>query len=522
MSKSGALLRKAHFLGGKVRGLRKHNGMTLDDLSLRCMQIDRKRAPSVSYLSMIETGKRVPSEQLLALLAEVFQKDVGWFLDEQRQEDTEIPSASPGAIAGLPLKPGFLFSKDMLETAIPELLAQTGTSGRQFAQLLIRSYQETNQNRFPDLERAAEEIGGKRFPLAIDDLLKLCKQQGLKLKWFDRKSMTVADDSGIEIKTMLRSFYDAPDTVWLNRRLEDQPGRLMYDLASHIGHKVLHGGDGQRSCHAAGSQTGGWAGSNGNLQPIDSNDILHAWRDFEASFFAGALLCPSLPFRQFLIRHAHSITAGKQLSLTPSVVMRRMTAVSPYRHWHYFDAYPPGHLKAVYRANGIPLPWGNMRMVVDPCQQWAVFRMLSHTGKKPHAQISVLQREDEARLYCCQSIRTRDAAGNRHVVCVGIDLSPALMSQGLDAAAIVDDIKESCRRGGGSAEIKGDSRDQIERTARVINIGWIEDGLKQPANIICPRSSACPRPTACVKLPRTRPRPWFEQIREEIINEPVR
>ena len=57
----------------------------------------------------------------------------------------------------MPLEPAFLFSKDVLQAAIPELLAQTGTSGRQFAHLLIRSHQEMSQNDFPDLERAADE-----------------------------------------------------------------------------------------------------------------------------------------------------------------------------------------------------------------------------------------------------------------------------------------------------------------------------------------------------------------------------
>jgi len=70
--------------------------------------------------------------------------------------------------------------------------------------------------------------------------------------------------------------------------------------------------------------------------------------------------------------------------------MRRMTAVSPYPHWHYFDAYPPGRLNAVYRGNGIPLPWGNMRMVQDPCQHWAVFRKLESEMSYSSAQISLL------------------------------------------------------------------------------------------------------------------------------------
>ena len=61
--------RKAHFLGTKIKGLRKRNNLTLEDLSVRCVQIDAEAGPSVSYLSMIENGKRTPSQRLLEIIA---------------------------------------------------------------------------------------------------------------------------------------------------------------------------------------------------------------------------------------------------------------------------------------------------------------------------------------------------------------------------------------------------------------------------------------------------------------------
>ena len=63
------LLSQGHFLGTKLKALRKRNGLTLEELSTRCVQLDPAVAPSVSYLSMIENGKRVPSPELLAMLA---------------------------------------------------------------------------------------------------------------------------------------------------------------------------------------------------------------------------------------------------------------------------------------------------------------------------------------------------------------------------------------------------------------------------------------------------------------------
>ena len=65
-------VRKSHFLGTKLRALRKRNGLTLEELSTRCIQLDSAGAPSVSYLSMIESGKRVPSSDVLQLLSSVF------------------------------------------------------------------------------------------------------------------------------------------------------------------------------------------------------------------------------------------------------------------------------------------------------------------------------------------------------------------------------------------------------------------------------------------------------------------
>ena len=71
MAVQQGLKRKAHFLGSKIKGLRKRNNLTLEDLSVRCIQVDAEAGPSVSYLSMIENGKRVPSERLLQIIADL-------------------------------------------------------------------------------------------------------------------------------------------------------------------------------------------------------------------------------------------------------------------------------------------------------------------------------------------------------------------------------------------------------------------------------------------------------------------
>lgn len=514
-------IKNIHFLGSKIRTLRKRTGLTLEDLVTRCMQIDLRSAPSISYLSLIENGKRTPSRRLLDLLAQVFQRDSSWFLDDGSQLDQVDISSDRRKADRLLLEPAALFSHNLLEISLPELLAQSRVSGRQFAHILIRAYQEEHQNRFPELERAADEISGKKFPISLAQLREACKKYGLTLKWFDRAPFTTTDDAGNEISTFFRSFFSPPSTVYLNKLLQDQNARLKYDLAYHLGHSILHGGDGIISSQA----TGGELGGSPKPSPVDAatmtqRDILLAWRDFECSFFAGALLCPRQPFKRYLFQKGYDIFAGKQMELTASVVMRRMTAVSPYQHWHYFDIYPPNHLRAVYRGNGIPLPWGTMTHDPDPCSQWALFQLASQGVEGATSiQISVMRNESFARLYSCIATQLEDGTGNLHTVSVGIDLMPMLESQGYDATGIAETIADRCDTLGGESQIPDEASKQIMAVSRILNINWVEEAVQQPARIICQRSSHCPRMQRCTtaKEPSGERLTWVDEIRQEIV-----
>jgi hypothetical protein len=195
-----------------------------------------------------------------------------------------------------------------------------------------------------------------------------------------------------------------------------------------------------------------------------------------------------------------------------------MTKVSPYPYWHFFDAYPPGYLRAVYRGNGIPLPWGNMAQVTDPCPNWAVFRMLHEPrGASRGSQISVLRSGEQSFLYCCHSRRTNDMAGNPHVLSVGVDLVPALRSHGIDAEETLAAISQACLHRG-EARIPERAGEAIRAAARVLNIAWIEDALALPARIICPRSTHCPRGDHCDGAAGSRARE-ITDVRDEILRE---
>ncbi|MCX9448649.1 DUF3612 domain-containing protein [Vibrio cholerae] len=471
----------------------------MEDLSARCIRVSPEYAPSVSYLSMIERGKRVPSVEMLEVIAEVFQKDPIWFLDDEPEQiDITPEKGNRGGISGMALEPSFLFSNDILQIAIPEMLSQTGITGRQFAHLLIRAHQESLQNHFPDLERAAEEVGLKRLNLSVTDLLDIAKGLGLDVRWVKRTPHDVTDELGVSAKQLVTSFFEPPGRIYLNEILREYPTRLKYDLAVYIGHNVLHNKDGLKSVLSVG-HTQGWDEmvETSPSSELNSQDILQAWRDFESSFFAGALLCPKVPFRQLLDRNGYEISVHQKAGVSPSVAMRRMTVVSPYPHWHYFDAYGEGKLKAVYRGNGIPLPWGNMRKVNDPCQHWAVFRRLSQPQQGSSAQISILTVGDEPRIYCCESLNVVDPAGNNRVLCAGIDLNPAINAQGGDALAIAQELKRSCVQKGGTTAIPAPIKRDLRTIAKILNINWVERGIENEARLICSRGAVCPRKPRC-------------------------
>jgi Zn-dependent peptidase ImmA (M78 family) len=447
---------------------------------------------------MIERGKRVPSEDMLEVIAKVFQKSSQWFLDDAPEaQDITPEKGNHGGIKGMALEPSFLFSKEILQIAIPEMLAQTGTTGRQFAHLLIRAHQEHHQNHFPDLERAAEEVGLKKMPLYVEDLMEISEARGLKISWFTR--LPEMEDVTDASNKLVTSYFQPPRTVYLNKILKSNIPRLKYELAVHIGHNVLHNSDGEKSIMVVGSQ------AQYDIQKdqppssthLDAQDILHAWRDFECSFFAAALLCPKVLFRQLLDREGYEISICKKIEVSEAVVMRRMTAVSAYPHWHYFDAYAEGNLKAVYRGNGIPLPWGNMRIVEDPCPHWSIFRMLKQAESGTAAQFSILNENGSAKIYCCESVKVQDLKNISHVLCSGIELNPAITAQGHDATALVNELQKLCIENGGTSKIPPKIKKVLNSVARILNINWISRGIEQEAQLICVRGAVCPRKPSC-------------------------
>lgn len=475
--------RNVHFLGSKIRSQRKSLGLTLEDLSIRCIQINPEVAPSISYLSLIETGNRVPSPKLLDLFSNIFQKDPKWFLDNATDKKTR-KELSKYSFEDIDFEPNFLFSKKLIKSAIPTILSQANMSGRQLAHILIRAYQEKNYNQFPDIERTANEIGKKKLPLRKSDLLSIIKKNGLKIKWFRKLPFKTINDLGIEINSVIRSFWGDKNTIYLNESLK-KSNRLKYDLALYLGHKILHDGDGLISTHASGGEIGGSPSLNqNNSEHIKQKDILYAWRDFECSFFAGALLCPKTSLKRYLSSNAYDISCYKDLGVTPSILMRRITVVSPYKYWHYFDVYSPGYLRALYRGNKIDIPWKNKAIESDAYNKWSVVKKLKKNLDKPLSKLTITKDKNNTYIKSSISIQVQDMSGQAHILSLGIDLKPAIKKQISNYDDFIYDLSSNIEKRGKKNFIKEIHANEIKKISRKLNIKWISDSADNEVDVM--------------------------------------
>ena len=197
--------------------------------------------------------------------------------------------------------------------------------------------------------------------------------------------------------------------------------------------------------------------------------------------------------------------------------MRRMTKVSPYPYWHFFDAYPPGYLRAVYRGNGIPLPWGNMAQVSDPCPQWAVFRMID--GETQGIRLADLgAARSRALAAVLLPLDAHARHGRQSSTCCR--WASIWRRRWMPTARFRRDHRRDHRRMPAPSRRHRDSRrgaaQALRAAARVLNIAWIEEALVHPARIICPRSSRCPRPDRCESALPSKARE-ITDIRAEIL-----
>jgi hypothetical protein len=153
------------------------------------------------------------------------------------------------------------------------------------------------------------------------------------------------------------------------------------------------------------------------------------------------------------------------------------------------------------------------------CRQWALLQLVTHKGQKEIKQISLLKQNERLHLYGCIAIKTKDAAGNPHVVSAGVDILPMLKTQEANISKILDQIYKVCKKTG-EGNIPESVKRVVRSSAMVLNITWLIDALENPAVMICTRPAICPREKTCENVDRKSLKriSWIEEIKEEILN----
>ena len=122
-------------------------------------------------------------------------------------------------------------------------------------------------------------------------------------------------------------------------------------------------------------------------------------------------------------------------------------------------------------------------------------------------------------MYCSISLKTNDAAGNQHIICVGISLNDAIEMQGHDKNKILDEIYKNCYNNNGSNILKNKHKEIIYQIGTILNISWLTEAANLPVDIICQRSTNCPRLNNCENFPKSRKKiSWTNQIKKEILH----
>ena len=99
-------------------------------------------------------------------------------------------------------------------------------------------------------------------------------------------------------------------------------------------------------------------------------------------------------------------------------------------------------------------------------------------------------------MYGCIALKTKDTAGNPHVISVGVDILPMLKTQEENISNILDQVYEVCKKTG-EGPIPESVKKTVKSSALVLSITWLIEALENPVVMICTRPPNCPREKTC-------------------------
>lgn len=387
-------------LGMKIRQTRHKNKLSLKQLS-------ESSGLSLSYISEIEKGKKYPKPEMLFKLAKALNSSYDELVSLKFENDGNPVTAILNSpfLNELPLKE---FGISMTE--IFELANNTPTKASAFIQTLLeigrnydlqvehfllaslRSYQKMHLNYFPELESLAAKFLKEKLK---SQTLSPSSLEQLLLNEYD-VLVTYQDLSKNEELKLLRSIWikGKHQKVIINKKLNDS--QKTFELAKEVFYRI-------KSIKVR-PESSTW-------MKVESFE--QVYNNFEASYFAGALLLPekslTKDISEFLkLKNWQSEKLEKIIEsypTTPEMFLYRLSQLIPHHfglpQMHYMRLHnTPGensfYLTKELNTTDVFVPRG-----IGPhehhCRRWASIQLLKKLDKnqkkgKPQKLLITAQR----------------------------------------------------------------------------------------------------------------------------------
>jgi transcriptional regulator with XRE-family HTH domain len=380
--------------GLKIRQIRLERGLSLNEVA-------QKVGFSVSYLNEIEKGKKYPKSEKIMALATAFSIDYDELISLKLVNDLE-PIAdilNTSILSDLPLEMFGIDANDFVDlmskspakisafiNTLKEISRNYDIQNEEFFEAVLRSYQEMNENYFPDIEAVAE---GFREEHQISKI-NLIEEFFLKKVLFEKYSYTISNFNEANNPDLIEIdlIYQNINTIILNEGLTEKERIFLF--AKEIGFQVL--GLKVRP----------------NTSPKIKVDSFEAiFNDFKASYFAGALLIN----KDILIGRLTYFLASpkwdsesflgmmKLFSVTPKTFINRVTnllsghfglnnlfllGIQHNKETNKFNTVNEMHLRQLHSPHGYARN-------EHYCRRWLGLSIINELGDKPvicNSQIS--------------------------------------------------------------------------------------------------------------------------------------
>lgn len=433
------------------------------DLSL--FGLSKLSGLSKSYLNEIEKGKKYPKTDKIALLADKLEVPydslVSLKLDKNLAPVGELLKSK--ILKELPLELFGIKESDLIDivanaptkvtafvSTIIEIAKQYNFGRENFYLAAVRSFQEANNNYFPELEKAVLDFA-KAYQI---DLTGSVSSQELEEVLTDEYGYTINNDdlkTYKELDTLRSVFVPKTKTLLVADHIDEAQRAFIY--AKEIGYNFLN--------IEERLYTFTWIA----FQNFD--EVLN---NFYASYFAGALIIPRQPFRNhidtFLAKPRFDKTfltgIKNNYNASPESLYQRLTNILP-NDYHLENLFflRFGHKKGTNRfdiTKELHLthqhsPHGNASNE-KYCRRWVSIRVLQEIAKtdsEHHMDIQISHYPDDGLSYLVFASATRDPfkPDTYRSVGIGLQVTDALRRKVKflnDPGLITSNVGVTCER----------------------------------------------------------------------------